>query len=50
LAYVRVFDGTIHKNDDLYLIAQKLKAKTIDIGIFKPDLESKQELKSGEIG
>ena len=50
LAYVRVFEGKVRKNEDIYLIAQELKAKTIDLGIFKPDLESKPEISSGEMG
>jgi len=50
LAYVRVFEGKVKKNEDIYLIAQKLKAKTIDLGIFKPDLESIGEISSGEVG
>ncbi len=50
LAYVRIFEGEVKKNEDIYLIAGGLKAKTIDLGIFKPDLESSSTLCSGEMG
>jgi GTP-binding protein LepA len=50
LAYVRVFDGEVKNNDDIYLLMQKEKSKVIECGIFKPDLIVTNNLKSGEIG
>jgi len=50
LAYVRIFEGEVKVNDDIYLIMQKEKSKVIECGIFKPDLVVNNHLKAGEIG
>ncbi|MFH1662031.1 MAG: translation elongation factor 4 [Candidatus Falkowbacteria bacterium] len=50
VAYVRVMDGEIKKEDKIKLIATKASSEAIDVGIFKPDYYSTGELKTGEIG
>jgi GTP-binding protein LepA len=50
VAYVRVVDGEIKKGNKIYLIATKAEGEALDVGIFKPDYKSTEELKSGEIG
>jgi len=50
LAYVRVFEGEVKTNDDIYLIMHQEKSKVIECGIFKPDLVVTNTLKAGEIG
>jgi len=50
IAYVRVFNGKVRKNDTFYLIQNKIKGKVKEVGIFKPDLTPTEELKAGEIG
>ena len=50
IAFVRVFDGEVKKDQGLYLIQGKTKAEVKEIGIFKPELISTGELKAGEIG
>ena len=50
IAYVRVFDGQIKKNDKIYLIQSKSKSEVVEVGYFKPELKPAKELKSGEIG
>ncbi len=50
LVYIRVFEGTISKNEEIYLMRSKTKTKIIDVGIFTPELVKKDKLSSGEIG
>jgi len=50
IAYVRVFDGTIKRDEKIYLMRQKTEGSVKEIGYFKPELKSIEELKAGEIG
>jgi GTP-binding protein LepA len=50
LAFVRVFDGEIKVNDEIYLMANKEKSKVIECGVFKPNLVTTGKLSSGETG
>lgn len=50
VAYVRVFDGSIKKGDQIKLIATNANSEALDVGVFKPDYKSTGELKTGEIG
>ncbi|MDD3491402.1 MAG: translation elongation factor 4 [Candidatus Pacebacteria bacterium] len=50
IAYLRVVEGEISKNDKLYFIASQAKGEVLDLGYFAPQLESKEKLQSGEIG
>ncbi len=50
IAFVRVFDNKIEKGDQLELYASKTKFESLDVGIFKLNLEIKSEIGSGQIG
>jgi len=50
VAYIRVFDGQIKKGDKIRLMATGAISEVLDIGIFKPDYLSTNELSSGAIG
>lgn len=50
IAYVRVFDGKIKNDEKIYLIGQKTEGHVKEIGYFKPELKSVEELSAGEIG
>ena len=50
IAYVRVFDGKLNKDEKIYLIGQKIEGHVKEIGYFKPELKSVDELSAGEIG
>jgi len=50
IAFVRVFDGEVKKDQGLYLIQSRTKAEAKEVGIFKPELISTGALKAGEIG
>jgi GTP-binding protein LepA len=50
ISYVRVIDGKIKANDKIYFLNARAEGVVKEIGIFKPDMSSIEELKSGEIG
>ncbi len=50
VAYVRVVDGKIGKNQKLYMIGGKSNADSLEIGYMKPKFISTNELHTGEIG
>jgi len=50
LAFVRVFDGEVKKGDNFYLVASKMTGEVKEVGIFKPELTSKESLRAGEMG
>ncbi len=50
IAYTRVFDGAIKKEQELYLIKSKVKFKAKEIGFFNPDYSAQNEINAGEIG
>lgn len=50
IVYVRVFDGSVKKNDTLLFRVAGEKFITTEIGIFSPDRKPKDELRAGEIG
>ncbi len=50
IAYVRVVGGEIKKKERIIFTASKAKGDIVDLGYFAPGLESKESLKSGEIG
>jgi len=50
IAYVRVVDGRVSKNDSLRLIATNAKFEPVEIGVFNPALISVDGLSTGEVG
>jgi len=50
IAYVRVMEGKINKNDKIRLLAAKTQSDIKELGYFIPELSSQDELKAGEIG
>ena len=50
ITYIRVFSGKIKIGDKIRLIRGKIQGEVKEIGIFKPQMVSKQELNFGEIG
>ncbi|MEE8131934.1 MAG: translation elongation factor 4 [Candidatus Paceibacterota bacterium] len=47
---VRVFDGEIKDDDEIYLIATNTHSKIKEIGYFSPQLKPTKKLTEGEIG
>ncbi len=50
IAFVRVFEGEIKTGDQIKFFRTKFESKVRETGIFNPNFESKDSLKSGEIG
>ncbi len=50
IAYVRVFEGRFQNAEKIYLIKGKIESETKDIGEFRPQMRSIEELKAGDVG
>ena len=50
VAYVRIVDGVVRPNDELTLMAGGARFKPVEIGVFRPDMQSVAELRAGEVG
>lgn len=50
VAYLRVVDGQIKKDDKFFLMETKSEGEAIEVGYFTPKLKAHTPLSSGEIG
>jgi GTP-binding protein LepA len=50
IVYVRMFEGTIKKNEPLVFSIAKEKFTALEVGIFHPSPIAKDEISAGEIG
>lgn len=50
IVYIRVLDGEVKKNDNLFFKAAEEKFISLETGIFGPNETSKEKLSAGEIG
>jgi GTP-binding protein LepA len=50
VAQVRIVDGSINKNSEIYFLSAKTKSEIIELGIMKPQLEKTECLEAGDIG
>jgi GTP-binding protein LepA len=50
IAYVRVFNGTINREQQLFMMSTKVKTSPVEIGVFAPDLRPVDLLKAGDVG
>lgn len=50
IAYVRVFDGSLKKNQRLHLMASGALGEALDLGYLTPSYVSTQDLSAGSIG
>ncbi len=50
IAYIRVVEGEVKKGEKIVFTASKAKSDVLGLGYFSPELKSKENLKSGEIG
>jgi GTP-binding protein LepA len=50
IAYVRVFNGSITRENQLLMMSTKIKTSPVEIGYFAPDLKPIKTLKAGDVG
>ncbi len=50
IAFVRMFGGTLQRDDQIKFIATKTSAKIKEVGYFHPQLKAGNQLNNGEIG
>ncbi len=50
IAYVRIFNGEIRRDDQLLMMTTKAKTSPVEIGIFAPSLTPVEYLQSGDVG
>lgn len=50
ILYVRVFDGAIHKGDQIKMMATRAPGIALEVGALRPDMTAGQSLQAGEIG
>ncbi len=48
--YVRIFDGSLNKNDNIRMMAAETNGIALEIGTLTPEMRPKQTLEDGEIG
>ena len=50
IAYVKVVDGRIGRNERIRLMANGKESDLIEVGFFSPDMRAAGELRTGEVG
>ena len=50
VAYVKVVDGTLKRDDVLHMLATEKESVTVEVGCFKPMMTPTKELRAGDIG
>lgn len=48
--YVRIFNGQIKKNDNIFMMASKINGIALEVGVLKPGMQPKDSLAEGEVG
>jgi GTP-binding protein LepA len=50
VAYVKVVDGTVKRDDALHMLGTEKEGVTVEVGLFKPGLVPTDILRAGDIG
>jgi GTP-binding protein LepA len=50
IAYIRIFQGEITKDKQIFFLANNGKALCQEVGVFKPDMRPIDKLENGEVG
>lgn len=50
VAYVRIFDGRVKREDNVTMMATKKESGVVEVGNFKPQLVASDGLEAGDIG
>ncbi len=48
--YVRIFNGQIKKNDNIFMMASQINGIALEVGVLKPGMQPKDSLSEGEVG
>ena len=48
--YVRIFNGQIKKNDNIFMMASQINGIALEAGVLKPGMQPKDSLSEGEVG
>lgn len=48
--YVRIFNGQIKKNDNIFMMASQINGIALEVGVLKPGMQPKDGLSEGEVG
>ncbi len=50
VAYIRVFEGTLHKREWIQMMSNDVAVEPIEIGVFAPSMTPVDKLQAGEVG
>ena len=50
IAYVRVFEGRMHRRDWVRMMSNEIEVEPIEIGVFAPGMTTTDYLQAGEVG
>ncbi|MFH0969636.1 MAG: translation elongation factor 4 [Patescibacteria group bacterium] len=50
VAYVRIVDGKVKRDNEIFMTENKNESTVIEVGYFKPQFETSEILKAGDIG
>jgi GTP-binding protein LepA len=50
IAYIRVIDGMLSKEDTLLMTATRAKVDPVEVGVFAPGMKPTSQLEAGEVG
>lgn len=50
IAFVRIFNGQVKRDEQIEFLSTDKQSKVLDVGVFVPDLKSKEVLLAGEVG
>lgn len=50
VAYVRIVDGEVKRGDKIFMQAVGSESDVVEVGFFKPDLQTTEKLVAGDIG
>lgn len=50
LAYVRIVDGQVKRDNQILMMATQKESSVIEVGYFKPDMQTADILQAGDIG
>ncbi len=50
VAYVRIVDGKAHAAEPLLMMATRIEARPVEVGVFSPDMRPVEALSAGDVG